>query len=575
MAGIQAGIQAGEQNLLRPRRNGNASLFTTNLVLVSSEGCFFLARITNWREACSHVWIRKLMRKGVFILSLVVLVAGTVWACLSLARPPALLFAGEEMKGPGHFSGKSTSKRYKFVRVNRAVLDRVSEGLSEFELELFDGRRHKVYLGQQDSTATGGTLNYGRLAEIPGSQVVLATQKEAMAGGVYLPDGRKFYFNYLGHGIHVLREVDYSLAASSCQESIPGMDAGYTVGPDGVKYQKYFQVRTVIPWGGTNSPPPAPPVPKATAVVNNTAWGPTQNVLWGGQNWSVRRSLRRGRGFSVPPQPVPTQSPMGTVSTLVQPGGSAPLPPKNPPWVPTGANVPGSGPMIEIMICWTPAAKAAKGGANGISALCNAAVGELNLGFRNGQASAQAQLVGTFEYANNSAGNVTTDLDAYRQNAAVQAERDRLSADIVSLFVEDNQTGILGVAYGSSTLSPSSEMQCWNVVQLQAVTGSFHSFAHETGHNLGCMHHKDQSNPGSGPFTYSHGWRWAGNDGNRYRSLLSYQSPSYSNEPRIIHFSNPAVSYKGVPTGDAQKGNNAATINATAPIISKFRPKTP
>ena len=225
------------------------------------------------------------------------------------------------------------------------------------------------------------------------------------------------------------------------------------------------------------------------------------------------------------------------------------------------------------MICWTPAAKAAQGGASGITALCNLAMGELNLGFRNSQASAQARLVGTFEIANNSSGNVSTDLNSLSSNATVQAERDRLNADIVSLFVEDNQSGTLGVAFGSSTLSPSSEMQCWNVVQLQAVAGSYHSFAHETGHNMGCMHNKDQSNPGSGPFTYSHGWRWVGNDGNKYRSLLSYQV--HNPEPRIIHFSNPAVSYKGVPTGDAQNGNNAATINAMAPIISKFRPKVP
>ena len=513
------------------------------------------------------------MKKNVAIPILVLLLAGTVWACLWLSRPPAL-FAEVAVKGPATFSGIKFGKRHQFVRVDREVLDSVAAGQDVLELELFDGQRHKLYLGEMGKTATGGTLNYGRLADVPGSQVVLATQKEAMAGGVYLPDGRIFYFSYLGKGIHVLQEVDYSLAASSCQESLPGLDPGNDIGPDGKKYQKFFQVRTVIPWGRTNNVVTAPPVPKAKAVVNNTAWGPSQRVLWGGQNWLVRRSLRWGRGFSVPPQPVQIALPAGTVNTLTEPGGSTPLPPKNPPWTGGGANAPGSGPVIEIMICWTPAAKTAKGGANGISAFCNAAMGELNLGFRNSRAAAQARLVGTFELSRNSAGNVSTDLSNLSTDAAVQAERDRVNADLVSLFVEDNNTGILGVAYGASTLAPNSEMQCWNVTQLQAVTGAFHSFTHETGHNLGCMHHKDQANAGNGPYTYSHGWRWAGNDGKRYRSLLSYQSPSYANEPRLIYFSNPSVNYQGVPTGDAKNGNNAATINAIAPKTAAFRPKS-
>lgn len=96
------------------------------------------------------------------------------------------------------------------------------------------------------------------------------------------------------------------------------------------------------------------------------------------------------------------------------------------------------------------------------------------------------------------------------------------------------------------------------------------AFAHELGHNQGCNHDRENEISGCNASTYSYGYRVTGNNGVLYRTIMSY-APGQS----IARFSNPDVTYQGVPVGvpigQPLESHNAQTINNTASIVDSFR----
>ena len=96
---------------------------------------------------------------------------------------------------------------------------------------------------------------------------------------------------------------------------------------------------------------------------------------------------------------------------------------------------------------------------------------------------------------------------------------------------------------------------------------SFNTFAHEIGYNLGCNYAADQG-AGAGAFSYSHGCRFIGGNGQKYRALLSYQR--FLNESRIPFFSNPHARYESAAVG-ASKADNSRTINETTATVAGYR----
>ena len=90
------------------------------------------------------------------------------------------------------------------------------------------------------------------------------------------------------------------------------------------------------------------------------------------------------------------------------------------------------------------------------------------------------------------------------------------------------------------------------------------SFPHEIGHNMGAHH--DRDNAGSAPFPYAYGWRWDGNNGTQYRSVMAYSPGS-----RQPYFSNPDINFQGAPTGVENSEDNARCHDNTRFSVSKFR----
>jgi hypothetical protein len=91
-----------------------------------------------------------------------------------------------------------------------------------------------------------------------------------------------------------------------------------------------------------------------------------------------------------------------------------------------------------------------------------------------------------------------------------------------------------------------------------------YSIAHEIGHILGARHDR-QADASNMPFPFGHGYV----NGNKWRDVMSYQE-SCDGCPRIPHWSNPRIKYKGEPTGTVAN-DNARVILGQAERVSKFR----
>ena len=96
---------------------------------------------------------------------------------------------------------------------------------------------------------------------------------------------------------------------------------------------------------------------------------------------------------------------------------------------------------------------------------------------------------------------------------------------------------------------------------------SYQALAHELGHNMGCQHDRLTS-PTGGAYDFSHAHRFEA-DGTLYHTVMAYQ-PGLP----IPYFSNPDVSFLGIPTGipepSTNSANNAKTINVSVATVARF-----
>ncbi|WPD24913.1 MAG: M12 family metallo-peptidase [Candidatus Electrothrix scaldis] len=182
-------------------------------------------------------------------------------------------------------------------------------------------------------------------------------------------------------------------------------------------------------------------------------------------------------------------------------------------------------------------------------------------------------------------GNRSTDLDRLYESSDgylddVPALRDAYGADFVSLMVGDSGSG--GTGYVLTTSSG------WASIALNVINATvFDSYtpAHEIGHNMGLSHAKDQNyqaGPTSWyPDTYSFsessaGWHWhpdAGQSG--YSSIMAYSDGKYYadglSHTRVGLFSDPNITYGGLPCGHADDGYNALVLRSLKNVYAAYR----
>ncbi len=240
----------------------------------------------------------------------------------------------------------------------------------------------------------------------------------------------------------------------------------------------------------------------------------------------------------------------------------------------------------DVLVAYTPQTRDAAGGDSFIQAEIQLAVDSANLVYGNSGVSSELRLVHAVltDYIEVLAWSYEGHLDALINPDDGQMDelpdlRNRTGADFLCLIVENtdmsgNPLPNCGIGYVMSAefLGPEFEVAALSVVTRHCAS-SVWSFAHELGHNRGCVHNREDSDS-EGAYSYSFGHRFTGDDELGYRTVMAYDNAQEDFE-RIPHFSNPNVSYQGqptgVPVGQADEAHCALTHENTNSICAGFR----
>lgn len=226
------------------------------------------------------------------------------------------------------------------------------------------------------------------------------------------------------------------------------------------------------------------------------------------------------------------------------------------------------GTNFDLLVVYTPAARAAAGGTAAIENLIALGVTEANIAYANSLIVPRLSLAFTTEVSYTEAGDIGIDLsrlqapsDGYMDN--VHSLRNSYRADLVKL-VGNSTAGGCGIAYlmaGSN--NRAFEAWAFSVTARTCISPNY-TFAHELGHNMG-SNHASGDPTGTGAFSYSFGYK---NPSALFRTVMAYDcSPSC---PRVLYFSTPAVTYLGNVVGTTTR-NNAASITNVRSVVSSFR----
>ncbi|WP_006788665.1 reprolysin-like metallopeptidase [Thiorhodospira sibirica] len=247
--------------------------------------------------------------------------------------------------------------------------------------------------------------------------------------------------------------------------------------------------------------------------------------------------------------------------------------------------------VIDLMVLYTPAAQRwANRSATSISHVISQAMQRSQLVLDNSEIGIRLNLVHSAQINYTESGNAETDLDCLTfdpdhapyeiQCSASMNEahrwRDQYGADLVTLFAQAEDVG--GIAWQLEDARGEPDY-AFSLIRIQQAHNSY-TLIHELGHNKGADHHKQQNyQAGPGLFSYSAGWRWRGQDGQYYSSVMAYEDGEFYADRRthtlVPYFSNPQVYYAGVPTGHASEGDNARTLNSTRHVIAAYRSALP
>lgn len=229
-------------------------------------------------------------------------------------------------------------------------------------------------------------------------------------------------------------------------------------------------------------------------------------------------------------------------------------------------------PVVDVMVAYTPAVLAAAGGISAVNALIALAVSETNTGYANSGVDQRINLVHatlvsyseTFFDWDMTLDRLQGTTDGFMDQ--VHPLRESHRADLVTLLVNDGD--FCGLGYLMENPAKSFAPYGFSLVNWECATGNY-SLAHEWGHNMGSEH--DRANAeGSGSYPYSFGYQAPDRS---FRTIMAYDCPGGC--PRVNHWSNPEVFYKGRPTGvvytSPVSADNRRSLNHTAPFVCNFR----
>ena len=228
------------------------------------------------------------------------------------------------------------------------------------------------------------------------------------------------------------------------------------------------------------------------------------------------------------------------------------------------------GSTFDILVFYTPSARDVAGSDVAAQTRIALGVSETNTAYANSGITPRLRLVGAELITYTEAGDLGVDLDRL-QNAsdgimdAVHTRRNQLGADLVMLVAGSAAGGACGVGYVMTALSSSFASYAFTVTAYPCISPNY-TFAHELGHNMGSAHAPEDGAGQGSLYPYSFGYK---NPSNLFRTVMAYNCTSGCT--RVLHFSNPNVSYNGATTGTSVQHDNARSINNAANTIANWR----
>ncbi|MCB0332391.1 MAG: hypothetical protein KDD55_02760 [Bdellovibrionales bacterium] len=226
---------------------------------------------------------------------------------------------------------------------------------------------------------------------------------------------------------------------------------------------------------------------------------------------------------------------------------------------------------IDVLVAYTPSALAAAGSTDAMLAQIDTAISLANTAYENSGIDLQLRLVHAYETEQDESDSFSTDLSDFASDGdgrfdEVHSLRNQYGADMSVLARGPGEYCGIGFRPYNSTLLALDTL-AFSVVGINCFT--YHSLAHELGHNLGA-HHNVENAGGTPLYEDGYGEHWTSlaeeDAGTLYRSVMAYAPGT-----RVAHFSNPNILHQGAPTGIEKQSNNASLLAASAPIVANYR----
>jgi hypothetical protein len=239
------------------------------------------------------------------------------------------------------------------------------------------------------------------------------------------------------------------------------------------------------------------------------------------------------------------------------------------------------GTLIDVMVLYSPATRAAAGGQAAIENQIDLAVASTNQAYANGGLVQRIRLVHSQEiaYAEPSTPALDATLDAITDGVApfqgVAALRSQYGADLVAMWVE-NGGPWCGIGWLMTSVSTSFAPNGFHV-GVRDCEVSYDTMAHEMGHNMGLEHDLYVSPQSTHPTAqpYAHGFV---STAGRFRTIMAYGNQCTDagfNCQRINQFSSPSYQLSGYPIGNATTADAGRMLNLTRTTVANFRASVP
>ena len=232
--------------------------------------------------------------------------------------------------------------------------------------------------------------------------------------------------------------------------------------------------------------------------------------------------------------------------------------------------------FVDLMILYTPAARAEIGSTSAMVAELTGAVNNANLALANANVTHRYRLVYQGEVAYTENGFMSDTLDDLTSIGDGRLElahtlRDQYRADVVTLLSNDFDACGVGWVMEPTEINASFAEWAFNVVAWDCANGNL-SMAHEIGHNMGLQHDRPYAavygQPGSPAFPYAYGYAV----NSLARDVMAYDFSCTLGCPRRAIYSTPLFNFPGTSTkaGTATE-DNARALNGTSTAVANFR----